>query len=288
MKQMMDSSLLLGSIPTYDETSDLHSRSLDWPDADYIAKAEAASNSEDKMRWKVGQTLKNAPGVESLLISGKAEWVVEAVCPDTMHSVLARSPHNPAKPSETVVAIPRGDVGASSVNLWPGVVTVKECSLDPSGTRWGISPIEIGAGRWLVRGAPIRVEHKEGSILVFRPDDSLGEERVSIEVDASGQGARFVVKAAPDRIDALKHGPGLLGVFASALAMLPYQSEFEVETGEDNVLKAAGGNEVHLLANRIRAGDKSLALWDDKANWNPWMAATAVLGLKPLAGDGEA
>ncbi len=266
---------LLESIPMIDDTSDTYERSLDWPDAAYETRATPAAGD---LAWTVRHSLTGAPGIESLLQQGSAAWCVEARCAETLHTATKTS----TEPDTTISLSPR-DVGTGTVHLWPGIVAVAECSLDPTGTLWGDEPLPLRPGRLLARAAPIRVDHEGSDPMLFIGHPGIEPETaVSIKVEHIGQDSRFVVRARPDRIDQLKyHEPALLACWATALALLPAHSVFDIEeneTGQATVPESLIGD---LILRRLQADRPQIVLWDNNDEWDPLQAASAFVPLTP-------
>lgn len=266
---------LLESIPMIDDTSDTHERSLDWPQAEY--SAHATSRPGD-LAWAVHHDLKGAAGIEDLLNRGSAIWCVEARCTETLHNVSATS----EEPITPISLSPR-DVGAGTVHLWPGIVAVAKCMLDPTGTAWGDKPIAIWPGRYLARGAPLRVEHQGSDPMLFISDPDIEPETsVRIGVEEIAQDSRFVVQARPDRIDRLKFDDvALLACWATALALLPAHEVFKIEPNEAGQPTVPGSMIGDLILRRLQADDPALALWDNESSWDPMRAASAFVPLVP-------
>jgi hypothetical protein len=264
---------LLDSIPMIDDTSDTHERSLDWPQAEY--SADAIPRPGD-LAWAVHHDLKGAAGIEDLLNRGSAAWCVEARCAETLHSVTATS-EEPVTP----ISLSPGDIGAGTVHLWPGIVTVATCILDPTGTAWGDKPISIPPGRFLARAAPLRVEHQGSDPMLFISDpDIQPETSVSIGVEDIAQDTRFVVRARPDRIDRLKFDDvALLACWATALALLPAHDVFMIEPNEAGQPTVPGSMIGDLILRRLQADHAELALWDNQNSWDPMRAASAFVPL---------
>ena len=272
---------LLESIPIVDDTSDTHDRSLDWPTAQYQAHAVPAAGD---LAWTVHHRLSGAPGIERLLQDGLAQWSVEARCAETLLTVTQTS-----TTLATTISLSPQDVGAGTVHLWPGVVTVRECSLDPTGTPWGTEPITLRRGRYLVRGAPMRVEHRGSDPMLFVADPHMEPETaVSIRVEEVGQDSRFVVRARPDRIDRLKYDePALMSCWATALALLPAHSVFKIEENDAGEATVPGSLIGDLILRRLQADRPEIDLWDNETAWDPMRAASAFVHLTPRPADSE-
>ena len=266
---------LLASIPMIDDTSDTHEHSLDWPDAVYEAQATPTAGD---LAWTVHHRLTGAPGIESLLQEGNAAWCVEARCAETLHTVTETS----TGPVTTISLSPR-NIGAGTVYLWPGVVAVAECHLNPIGTLWADAQVPLQPGRLLARAAPIRVDHEGSDPMLFIGDPTIEPETaVSIKVEHIGQDSRFVVKARPDRIDQLKyHEPSLLACWATALALLPAHRMFDIEENEAGQATVPGSLIGDLILRRLQADRPQIPLWDKDDEWDPLQAASAFVPLMP-------
>ncbi|GEM_PF-3363092 len=285
--------LLLVSIPMLDQTSDAFECSNDWPDAFYEAKVKPDTAHPGQLGWIVQHTLKDAPGIEALLASGHAKWAVEYRCAETMQLGAETSRPNILNDQSAVIgttriALNESDIGDGTLYLWPGVITVNECDLNAKHAHWGQSLISVGAGRWLVRGSPVKAEHQGNSPIIFRPDNNIVGGKVTITTDSTGQDTRFIIRANPDRIDLLKDAKtgALLGCWATALAMLPYQDAYKIErddAGDVSVPECELGN---TIITKLRFLDPELPLWDEVAEWDPMSAATLMLELpEPPSGD---
>lgn len=279
--------LLLCSIPMIDETSDTYESAMDWPEATYGATAKPMLDrgQNRQLSWTVEHILNGAPGIIELLVSQQAAWAVEYRCAETMHLGASTAPStnsdNSPLQGTTRVSVDKSDVGDGTLYLWPGVVTVERCKLNTTGANWGSPYVEIGAGRWLVRGAPVKVEHESNSMLVFQADEGIKDGKVRIKVDSTGQDTRFEVYANPDRIELL-HSPdtgALLGCWATALAMLPYQNAYNIEEDEDGVLRVSESQLGEALIERLRSSDSDFPLWNTRDEWDPMAAATLMLEL---------
>ncbi len=264
---------LLDSIPMIDDTSDTHERSLDWPDADYSTRANPLAGD---LAWAVHHDLRGAAGIEELLNQGNAAWCVEARCAETLHSTTATS----EEPVTPISLSPR-DVGAGTVHLWPGVITVANCTLDPTGTMWGTRPIALPAGRYLARGAPLRVEHQGSDPMLFVSDSDIEPDTsVSIRVEEIGQDCRFVVRARPDRIARLKFDDvALLSCWATALALLPAHDVFKIAENDGEQATVPGSMIGDLILRRLQAEQPAIDLWDNPSAWDPMRAASTFLPL---------
>lgn len=267
-----------------DETSDAFESTCDWPDASYAATVKP-SFDPGRIACTVKHSLSGAAGVETLLRVGAAKWAVEYRCAETMvlgadTSGLDDLNEQGPLSGTTQIVLDARDVGDSNLHLWPGVITVEECSLDTTQAQWGTSPVKIAAGRWLVRGAPLKVEHQGNSPLVFRPDPQISDGKVSIRQDAARVDTRFVISANPDRIDLLKESRSgaLQACWATALAMLPYVDEYKIEE-EDGVLRVPQCQLGEAIIEKLRSADPDLSLWNDKDEWDPMRAATLMLEL---------
>lgn len=286
--------LLLSSIPIINETSDAFEKSNDWPNASYEVSATAKSTVSGKLKWEVVQQLRGAPGIEQLIKDGKAAWAVEFMCAETMFLGTKTDMHQIADEqgglTGTVsVVLDQRDIGDATIHLWPGVITKQSCEFNTSGSAWDDERIEIGAGRWLVRGAPLKPEHAQNSLIVFKDDPENKNGKVSISLDDSGQDARFVIYANPARIDTLKEAKSgaLLGCFATALAMLPNNEAFEIARDKGDRPYSPNWPLGTELINLLLEKDSHLQLWDTGEDWDPMKAASLVLPLLAVSDESK-
>lgn len=281
--------LLLSSIPIIDETSDTCEQSSDWPVAIYEVFVESGSQSSDRLEWNVAQHLTGATGIEELIQRGDAEWIVEIRCAETLVLQAALSQSLPGIEDQGIsgsvtVSIDPRNIGNATLNLWPGVITTKACSLKTDGSEWGRGRVEIGKGRWLVRGSPWKVDHALNSPLAFQGDPDITDGSVTIRPETSGLETRFVICANPDRIELLQKSESgaLLACLATCLAMLPYNDEYKIIRDEkDNPTVPQcqlGDSLIETLWNK----NPHLKLWDSPEEWDPMEAATLILELPKM------
>ena len=268
---------LIESAPLWDNTSADHEASSDWRDTEYKCEFEAASG---ECSWTAKHELTGAPGVQSLLASGEAEWAVEVRCASALYVGVSTSANR-----EHVVQVDPDVVGThSDIRLWPGViVTAERCWLDATATAWNMG-IQVGRGRWLVRDAPVKPMHGQRSLLQFIGQDMYPKEQVEIALEPQADDYFFKIFANPDRIAQIQSGDALIGCWATALAMLPLYEYFDIE--ETDGQWAVPGSQNAEAVMRVLE-EKEIPLWgpDDhqKQEWDPMAAATAFmpLNLKP-------
>lgn len=261
---------LIESIPIYDDTSEQHDSSSDWPDCEYSAVVSTAPDGG----WIVKHQLSGAPGVEALIQSGCAQYAVEKRIVEALHSALETSGGDDQRVGD--------DAGlGGSMWLWPGVVTISDCDFDVSGSAWPSGVIPVAAGRWLVRGVPVRVEDSGRSLLRFQYEDEASEGRATIRVESADQDFYIVIRSRRDLIDEMRHNPPVLtACWSTALAMLQCNQAFAITTDQDGVKKVEGSANGYALLRDLEAHD--VPLWDDEA-WDPMLAATVRLPLLAMA-----
>ena len=142
MNRSEDILRIVASIPVIDNTSDTQEQSCDWPQASYEVKVETMPG---QYSWRATHVLRGAPGIQALIKTGQAIWAVETRCTDTMHIAM----HTSVKPC-TDIQVQGSDFIGGELYLWPGVLVVENCELDPSGTAWGNEPIKVGNGSMAV------------------------------------------------------------------------------------------------------------------------------------------
>lgn len=262
---------LIESIPIYDDTSEQHDSSSDWPDCEYSAVVTTAPDGG----WIVKHQLSGAPGIEALIQSGCAQYAVEKRIVEALHSALETSGEDDQRVGDDAAL-------GGSMWLWPGVVTIRDCDFDVSGSAWPEGVIPVSAGRWLVRGAPVRVEDSGRSLLRLQYEDEAPEGRATIRVESADQDICVVIRARRDLIDEIRHNPpALTACWATALAMLRGNQTFAI-TDEDGIKKVEGSANGYALLRDLEAHD--VPLWDDEEAWDPMLAATVRLPLSTTAG----
>ena len=272
---------LIESAPLWDNTSDDHEASSDWRDTEYKCEFEAVSG--DSCSWTAKHELTGAPGVQSLLASGEAEWAVEIRCASALHVAVSTSASR-----EHVVRVDPAVVGTySDIRLWPGViVTAERCLLDATDTAWN-TQIPVGRGRWLVRDAPFKPTQGQRSMLQFIGRDAVPEGQVEITLEEHDGDYFFKIFANSDRIAQIQSGDALIGCWATALAMLPLHDCFDIEE-TDGQWKVPGSQNAEAVMRELE--EKAIQLWgpgeQQKRDWDPMAAATAFLplNLQPTTG----
>ena len=272
---------LIESAPLWDNTSADHEASSDWRDTEYKCEFEAVSG--ESCSWTAKHELTGAPGVQSLLARGEAEWAVEVRCASALHVDVFTS-----RNSEHVVKVDPAVVGThSDIRLWPGViVTAERCLLDATDTAWN-TKIPVGRGRWLVRDAPFKPTHGQRSMLQFIGRDVAPEGRVAITLEEHDGDYFFKIIANHDRVAQIQSGDALIGCWATALAMLPLHDCFDIEE-TDGQWKVPGSQNAEAVMRELE--EKAIQLWgpgeQQKRDWDPMAAATAFvpLNLQPATG----
>ena len=112
--------------------------SIDWPQARYQVDVTVSGHSATAVN-----RLNAAPELQSLIESGNASWALELRCPKALLARVAQSSDSKIRvewsPSEV----------DGELFLTPGLVTARDCALEPSGLNqlWGDEPIHLPAGR---------------------------------------------------------------------------------------------------------------------------------------------
>jgi len=271
---------LAESAPLWDNTSADHEVSSDWRDTEYKYEFKEASG---QYFWTAKHELIGAPGIQSLLASGEAEWAVEVRCASALYVDVftSSSPEHDVRVDPAVVGT------HSEIWLCPGVIVTADCCLlDATDTVWN-TKIPVGRGRWLVRGAPAKPKQGQRSMLQFIERDMDPEEQVEISLEEHDGDYFFKIFANPDRIAQIRSGDALIGCWATALAMLPLHECFDIEE-TDGQWKVPGSRNAEAVMRELE--EKEIQLWGpeehQKQEWDPMAAATAFkpLNLHPTIG----
>ena len=276
---MNDSTKLLFSIPIHDEASDSRSEISDWPDCIYEAEVEAVPGHS---AWTIKHTLNGAPGVEAMLRTGDAVYAVNTRCAETLYSWADTSTGQ-----VTRIDVDPDLIGGGKLILYPGVIAIRDCYMDPTGTIWEGTSISVGQGQWLIQGAPLRIDSGDQfSPLRFRPDPGMEPEgSVRIETVQIHQDTLFIVRARTDRIDSLhKDPPALIGCWATALAMLPTVAAYDISDRPDGSMTVEGSAVGRALLQRLQHED--IPLWNEN-EWDPIRAASIFIPLPKPSTDYE-
>lgn len=267
---------LLRSIPTVDDTDEIADQTRDWPLAEYHTEVEAVHGG-----WRVAHRLTGAPGIESLIANGSAEF---AVCLQSNRTVLSKTYRTAA--AVTDVRIPpdslRGDF-----YMTPGVVTTGTSLLDCTDTDWTVlSPIDVPAGRWLVKGRPTKITPKGFDPLRLRPNPDMDpRDRFSVRYMFDSD-VYFIVEAHPEYLDHIRHGDPvtLMLCWAAVMAMLPSIQECSLEIDDRGILCAPSSKMADALVRTL--SDKGIAPWGDGEgntddSWDPMAAASSWVKVGP-------
>ena len=235
---------------------------LDWKSAEYRVDVEASA-----VGAVVSHELHQAPELLASIENGDAAYAVEIRCPRTL---LART--HESQESRQEVAWLEGDVDGQ-IYLFPGVLALEEISLPTTGLidLWEEGHVRVPAGSWLARGTACAAKNLAASLLEFRKDDELGEGRMKVEEDTSGEDPRFLVRLAPDVYERARGDRDIqVAGLIAAFAMLPSSSSF----GENSESPVA-----RMLRDRLEQED--VPTWDDGDSWDPALAATAIERFHP-------
>ena len=287
---------LLKSAPTVDDTAADHEQSGDWPDASYQCEIESAPGAHHE--WIAKHALAGAPGIQALLANGDAHWAVEARCSYALYTALEHIRHSDTSQCVSLsdmsrhthkVRIDSPSIGRFS-DLWlcPGVIVAADgAQLNTAGTPWGNSLLTVGRGRWLVKGAPIRVKasHDARSMIQFVVDDNISDGTAKFKFQQRDGDCYFQISAQRDRINRLKTGDALIICWATALSAFPSHEEFKIEEDHHTgALQVPGSRNANAVMQVLL--DSGLnQLWgpspDDRLEWDPLAAATAFVKLAP-------
>ena len=249
------------SVPVLDDAGD--EMSLDWLDALYSATVTGAGGN-----WRVQHRLEGAAGVADLITSGAASFAAEARCPRTLFSQmeLSQSPDMEIEFDESMTREP--------VFVVPGIIAVRDCDLATSDAaviwrRCGTS-VPVAKGTWLARGRA-RSEDLACSLLVIDEADWLDDHEMSIEAYPDQDGnTRLRILIPTSQRPRLSEKAFIAQAWQAAMAYLPSCEAFDLDS--DN------SADNHLAA-ELEAKLSGLALWNDRAAWDPLRAATRLLGM---------
>lgn len=178
-------------IPLIDEVG---SR-MDWPRAVYRTEIQIGTGSAT-----VTNILDGADELKSLVSDGAAKWAVEFRCPRSLTGWTHTSPNPVFRVSWEPASV------VSRVFLRPGLVTVGEVTLPPSGLHGDIwtGPVQIPAGSWLAQGRMYASESLSSSLLRWIRDEQLPAGQMRVMPDLGSGEIVFVVRLASDLFNRLQ------------------------------------------------------------------------------------
>lgn len=235
--------------------------SLDWPDAGYRVEVKVTASSA-----VVEHTLLAAPALSRLIEDGNAEWAVELRCPKTLFSTMTY--HNQATAN---VHWDATDVDGE-MYLLPGLVSVRAFELPTEGLSdvWGLAPIQIQPGSWLVRGDVRSANSLASSLLSFHVESDLDEGAMRVRPDTGNGDIHFNVFVSAGLLGACRTDRNVqMAALIAALARLPNLDQDDPQA-EDPVLQYPSLQRVH---DRLREQGVTTWLEDD---FDPARAATAL------------
>lgn len=235
--------------------------SIDWTNARYQAEINVQGRTAIARHH-----LADAPELEEMIAAGAARWAIELRCPKTL---LARVAHS----SETIVRCSweRADVDGE-LFLTPGLISVAPYMLRADGLNglWGDEPIEVPAGRWLVRGQVLRTESLASSLLEFHPDPELKDGEMWVEPETSSGDLRFRVAVSPSYFNGViqNNRDVQIAALIAAFGRIPL-IDHDDEEGEG-----------YAILTHIKAAleDAGVPAWGGELNadFDPARAATAI------------
>ena len=244
---------------------------LDWPSATYVAEASGGGGS-----WRIQHRLDGAEAIHDLINAGAAAWAAEVRCPRTLYSHLAQS-------SSDLTRVEFDDLQTREpVFVVPGVIALEDCNLSTVGTaaiwqRAG-THVPVDRGTWLVRGRAQKAD-VTSSLLLFVADGTLDDHELRIRpyTDQDGN-TRLRIRMPSKQLPRTREEAFIAQAWQAAMAYLPSCDAFRIE--EDGEPGGVYGRELATKLGHI-------PLWNDR-DWDPLMAATALLGMPLPVTDNDA
>ena len=264
-------------------------QSRHWPKGDFAAQFDKiGQNGRGAAGFTAsGFKLVGAAGIADLLERSDARYAVEVRCPQTAWAKT----YTAATGSSTVSCdIPAG-ITRGRLWLWPGVVTVADAQM-PTGdlhpllrtARNGETrrSVQVPAGVWLVIGRPHKANLDRGgdSMVVFDFEEGIKRGEATIRKVNDGGDARFHITLSTKQRERADRDETLhWAAQAVALAMLPYQHEYDITNDHNEDPHVTGSRLGNELARRLTNAD--IPLWNNKTDWDPLRALTRVLMALP-------
>ena len=260
--------LIREPVPVLDTSSG--EPNLDWIDGSYKATVTKMGNG-----WVAVHKLEGAPGVLKSLDAGDAAYAVEIRCPRTQFTTLvtdaSREMHFSYPEHETY----------KDVFMIPGVVAVKDCSLDLTGTskiwrKGNAKKMHVSCGQWLVRGPGVK-EDVAKSMLAIKVSDHLspGEMSAGLNTDADGN-VQVMINISQDQRERSMDAAFVCQAWQTAMALLPSRSVFKLD--DDGM---SDNDYVMELIHKLETVGIT-TLWDEPDHWDPIKAATSILAMPAL------
>lgn len=244
---------------------------MDWVEAAYETEVEARTGQAT-----VVHRLSRAPVLEQLIEDGDVAWATEVRCPKTLMAKIQTSAE-----ARQIVKWDLEDVD-HEVFVMPGLLAVRDFSMRLSGLSSvyeGAGELRVSRGYWLAKGETWRASTLLESLLTFRVDEDLANGQMAVEPDHGGGHLRFLIRMASD-VYANRHDRAVrIAALIGACAHFPVA--FRSREDEEELPMA------QLLRDHLEGKQSSIALWDDRANYDPTRVATLLEPFRPrLASNG--
>lgn len=236
---------------------------LDWKYAKYQCQITPRRDTAT-----VNHQLKTAKSIEQLVYQEKAKFALEVRCPKTLWSET----HVFTSPNHVVNWDPY-QVDHRTY-LIPGVILTQdiEQTLEELGMTFESDELfRIKAGYWLARGQVITIGSL-GTLLHFKPNDSLPSGLMKILPNTGGGHLRFTVEVSKDLYPRTKNEVQdrdlLIAALVGAIGKLKQMEAKEEDLGMvETVIKTLN---VYLKKNQ-------LSVWEEMGDdWDPAIVATAL------------
>ncbi len=250
--------------------------SLDWQKASYKADVQLKGSQAIVIHH-----LQDAPQLDCLLKSGKAQWVTEVRCPRTL---LYRQQQS-SEPTQKVLWTADETIG--QIYLVPGLVAVQDLVLEPSGLNPFVwhpnTTINIPCGWWLAKSAARQVISLTASLVKFQVDINLSDGQMAVDEDTDGGNPCFVVRMASNIYDERKeHRDIQIAGLIGACARLPSSSMGRDSNGNKRE------NYNHALADELRSRFEAAEVPDWSSDeFDPIQAATFLEPFDVVIGESE-
>ena len=230
---------------------------MDWLTARYRTSVAA---------WRGGASVTNefidAVALNQLISDGRAKWVVEIRCPKTLYMKSYTS----GESSFDISFDPQDIEGR--LFILPGLVAVENLRLTTAELNrelFNEDTVLVPAGAWLAKGKTHENKGLSTSLVEFRKDEELKPGRMRVTPDTGSGDLRFIIHLAPDLWTRRESRDVQVAGLIAACARLP---QFEGEP--DDPVNSL------LLQVKEYLDNEGVATWDNKDEWDPALAATAI------------
>ena len=216
--------------------------------------------------WRGGVSITNeligAAVLNQLIADGHAKWVVEIRCPKTLYMKSYTS----SEYSFDISFDPQDIEGR--MFILPGLVAVENLILATTELNREIfneDAVSVPAGAWLAKGKTHEDKGLSTSLIEFRRDEELKPGRMRVTPDTASGDLRFIIHLASNLWTRREPRDVQVAGLIAACARLP---QFEGEPDDP----------VNPLLSQVKEylDNEEVATWDNKEEWDPALAATAI------------